>query len=127
MISQTLSPSCSANAFPQPQLNKTVAKLSFEELYKGYYNLVYRLCLRMTHNEAEAEDLAHDSLLQAQSKIDTFRGDAAFTSWLHRLTVNQVLMHFRKSRMRYERMTDTGIMQDLIDPSSCFAHFRGHF
>jgi RNA polymerase sigma-70 factor, ECF subfamily len=90
--------------------------ISFEELYTRYYRRVYSLCLRMTANVADAEDLAHDVFLQVQRKLASFRGESAFTTWLHRITVNQVLMHFRKRSVRSETTTETGEMPELKEP-----------
>jgi RNA polymerase sigma-70 factor (ECF subfamily) len=81
---------------------------AFERLYERHNRRVYSLCLRMTQNVAEAEDLAQEAFIQLFRKIGSFRGDSAFTTWLHRLTVNQVLMHFRKRRVKVERTTDDG-------------------
>ena len=82
--------------------------LAFEELYERHNRRVYSLCLRMTSNIAEAEDLAQEVFIQLFRKIGSFRGESAFTTWLHRLTVNQVLMHFRKRGVRLEQTTDDG-------------------
>ena len=81
---------------------------AFEELYGRHNRRVYSLCLRMTGNAAEAEDLAQEVFIQLFRKVGSFRGDSAFTTWLHRLTVNQVLMHFRKRSVRDEKTTDEG-------------------
>ena len=81
---------------------------SFETLYDRHNRRVYSLCLRMTANTAEAEDLAQEVFIQLFRKIGSFRGESAFTTWLHRLTVNQVLMHFRKRGVRMEQTTDDG-------------------
>jgi RNA polymerase sigma-70 factor, ECF subfamily len=59
---------------------------------------VYSLCLRMLGDPVEAEDLAQEAFLQLFRKIHTFRGESAFSSWLHRLTANVVLMSFRKKK-----------------------------
>jgi RNA polymerase sigma-70 factor (ECF subfamily) len=72
----------------------------------------------MTGNMAEAEDLTQEVFIQLHRKIGSFRGEAAFTTWLHRLTVNQVLMHFRKRSVRSELTTDDGEMPDSIDPET---------
>lgn len=79
---------------------------AFEEIYKRHYRRVYSLCLRMLQNSTEAEDLTQDVFIQLHRKISSFRGESAFTTWLHRLTVNQVLMHFRKRVVRYEKTAD---------------------
>src|ERR1700752_1343011 len=61
---------------------------SFEVLYSLHKRRVYSLCLRMLGNVAEAEDLTQEAFLQLYRKIGTFRGDSAFSTWLHRLAVN---------------------------------------
>ena len=81
---------------------------AFEELYDRHHRRVYSLCLRMTQNASEAEDLAQEAFIQLFRKIGSFRGESAFTTWLHRLTVNQVLMHFRKRSVKLERTTEEG-------------------
>ncbi len=81
---------------------------AFEQLYERHNRRVYSLCLRMTQNVAEAEDLAQEAFIQLFRKIGSFRGESAFTTWLHRLTVNQVLMHFRKRGVKMEQTTDDG-------------------
>jgi RNA polymerase sigma-70 factor, ECF subfamily len=70
----------------------------FERLYQLHSSRVNRLCLRMVKNPTEAEDLTQSAFLQVFRKIQTFRSDSLFYTWLHRLTVNIVLMHFRKRR-----------------------------
>ena len=72
---------------------------AFEKLYERHNRRVYSLCLRMTQNAAEAEDLAQEAFIQLFRKIGSFRGDSAFTTWLHRLTVN-VVLNARKSETR---------------------------
>jgi RNA polymerase sigma-70 factor (ECF subfamily) len=69
---------------------------AFEGLYGLHKRRVYSLCLRMTGNTAEAEDLTQEAFLQLYRKIATFRGESAFSTWLHRLAVNVVLMRLRK-------------------------------
>src|SRR5712671_1415835 len=82
----------------------------FEEIFQLHHRRVYSLCLRMIGNPAEAEDLTQDVFLQVFRKLGTFRGESAFTTWLHRLTVNQVLMHFRKNYVTKEQLTEDGEM-----------------
>ena len=69
---------------------------AFAQLYSLHKRRIYSLCLRMVNNVAEAEDLTQEAFLQLHRKISTFRGDSAFSTWLHRLAVNVVLMHLRK-------------------------------
>jgi RNA polymerase sigma-70 factor, ECF subfamily len=69
-------------------------------LYERYRQRVFLLCLRMTGNPAEAEDLTQEVFIQLLLKVGSFRGESQFTTWLHRLTVNQVLMHFRRTNRR---------------------------
>jgi len=71
---------------------------AFEKLYRKYNRRVYGLCLRMTKNQTDAEDLTQEAFLQVFRKIRTFRGDSAFFTWFHRLTVNVVLMSLRKRK-----------------------------
>jgi len=80
----------------------------FEELYRRHYRRVYALTLRMMGNPTEAEDMTQEVFLQLFNKIGMFRGESQFTTWLHRMTVNQVLMHFRKKSTRSELLTDEG-------------------
>jgi RNA polymerase sigma-70 factor (ECF subfamily) len=94
------------------------AMSGFEELYRKHYRRVYSICLRMTGNMAEAEDLTQEVFIQLHRKLSSFRGEAAFTTWLHRLTVNHVLMYFRKRSVRSELTTEDGEMPDLLDPDT---------
>jgi len=69
---------------------------AFATLFHTHKMRIYSLCLRMTNNAAEAEDLAQDAFLQVFRKLATFRGDSALSTWLYRIAVNTVLMHFRR-------------------------------
>ncbi len=73
--------------------------VAFEYLYGLHSRRVYALCLRMVSNPADAEDLAQEAFLQLFRKIGTFRGESAFSTWLHRMTVNVVLMRLRKKSL----------------------------
>jgi RNA polymerase sigma-70 factor (ECF subfamily) len=73
---------------------------AFATLFNAHRTKVYSLCLRMTSNTAEAEDLTQDAFLQVFRKLGTFRGDSALSTWLYRVAVNTVLMHFRKKGLR---------------------------
>ena len=80
---------------------------AFEVLYNLHKRRVYSLCLRMTANAAEAEDLTQEAFLQLYRKIATFRGESAFSTWLHRLAVNVVLMRLRKKGLSVVPLEET--------------------
>ena len=99
---------------------------AFERLYSMHVDRVYGLCLRMTGNVSEAEDSTQEAFIQAWNKLHLFRGDSAFSTWLHRIAVNAVLGRIRKSRREQDRLqvvfeqssapvttADTGDMRDL--------------
>src|SRR5580765_129350 len=81
---------------------------TFHELYQKHHQRVHSICLRMTKDAVEAEDLTQDVFLHLFRTFGSFRGESAFTTWLHRLTVNIVLMHFRRRKRRRESLSDTG-------------------
>lgn len=101
---------------------------AFERLYRMHIDRVYGLCLRMTGNVAEAEDCAQETFIQAWNKLDKFRGDSAFSTWLHRIAVNAVLGRARKAKREHDRIqvafeqssapateADNGELRDLSD------------
>jgi RNA polymerase sigma-70 factor (ECF subfamily) len=110
-----------ATADPQPPAQSadeiTLARAqagdhsAFAQLYSLHKRRVYSLCLRMLGNVAEAEDLTQESFLQLHRKIATFRGDSAFSTWLHRLTINVVLMHLRRKGLNLISL------DEALDPS----------
>jgi RNA polymerase sigma-70 factor (ECF subfamily) len=71
---------------------------AFEQLYRQYSRRVFAICVRMVKNAGEAEDLTQEAFLMLFRKIHTFRGESRFSTWLHRLTFNTVLMRLRKKR-----------------------------
>jgi RNA polymerase sigma-70 factor, ECF subfamily len=79
----------------------------FEALYGFHKRRVYSLCFRMTGNTEEAEDHTQEAFIQLYRKIASFRGDSAFSTWLHRLAVNIVLMHFRKKGLSEISLDET--------------------
>ena len=98
-----------ANAIRHAQAGDAAA---FEFLYQLHGRRVYALCLRMVSNPADAEDLAQEAFLQLFRKISTFRGESAFSTWLHRMTVNVVLMRLRKKSL------PTDSLEETIDPDA---------
>ena len=103
-----------AKDFELTQAAATGDMVAFEELYQRHHRRVYSICMRMLQNTYEAEDLTQDVFIQLYRKVGSFRGDSAFTTWLHRMTVNQVLMHFRKRNVKFEKTTDEGETPDQI-------------
>jgi RNA polymerase sigma-70 factor, ECF subfamily len=93
---------------------------AFEWLYEKHKRRVYSLCLRMTANTAEAEDLAQEAFLQLYRKIGTFRGESAFSTWLHRLSVNVVLMHLRRKNLPVVSLEETSQATDEDSPRKDF-------
>lgn len=106
-----------APASPQPTKQVTEADAirlaqagdaaAFEFLYQLHSRRVYALCLRMVNNPADAEDLMQEAFLQLFRKIGTFRGESAFSTWLHRMTVNVVLMRLRKKSLPVASLEET--------------------
>jgi RNA polymerase sigma-70 factor (ECF subfamily) len=80
---------------------------AFEHLYGLHSRRVYALCLRMVGNPSDAEDLMQEAFLQLFRKIGTFRGESAFSTWLHRMTVNVVLMRLRKKTLPAASLEET--------------------
>jgi RNA polymerase sigma-70 factor, ECF subfamily len=80
---------------------------AFAALFEAHKRRVYSLCLRMLGNPTEAEDLTQEAFLQLFRKIATFRGESAFSTWLHRLSVNVVLMHLRKKGLNQISLDET--------------------
>jgi RNA polymerase sigma-70 factor, ECF subfamily len=85
---------------------------AFEFLYRLHGRRVYALCLRMVGNPADAEDLMQEAFLQLFRKIGTFRGESAFSTWLHRMTVNVVLMRLRKKSL------PTDSLEEAMEPDA---------
>jgi RNA polymerase sigma-70 factor (ECF subfamily) len=73
--------------------------VAFERIYRTHSRKVYTLCLRMVGDRTDAEDLTQEVFLQLFRKIHQFRGESAFSTWLHRMSVNIVLMRFRKKNL----------------------------
>ncbi len=84
---------------------------AYATLFEAHKRRVYSLCLRMTGNIAEAEDLTQEAFLQLYRKIATFRGESAFSTWLHRLAVNVVLMHLRKKGLQKDSLDEVDTSQ----------------
>ena len=75
---------------------------AFDEIYSRHRTFVYNVALRMTGNTADAEDLTQESFISVLRRVGSFRGDSLFTTWLYRIVINQVKMHFRYRSSRHE-------------------------
>jgi len=82
-------------------------RTAFEALYRAHAGRVYALCLRLTADAAQAEERTQDAFIRAWERLATFRGESAFSSWLYRLTVNEVLLGRRAERRREQRIVTT--------------------
>ena len=85
---------------------------AFAQLYAIHKKHVYSLCLRMVGSVPEAGDLTQGAFLQVYRKIDTFRAESALSTWVHRLTINVVLMHLRKKGLQLNSL------DEMMEPAS---------
>src|SRR6201985_3539230 len=99
---------------------KNGAAEAFSKLYALHKRRVYTLCLRMLGNVSEAEDMTQEAFLHLFRKINSFRGESAFSTWLHRLTVNLVLMQLRKKGLQLVSLEDTINPSDEDTPKRDF-------
>jgi len=93
---------------------------AFETLFRQYKHRVYSVCLRMIGNTAEAEELTQEAFLQVFRKIQTFRSESAFSTWLHRLSVNIVLMRLRKKTVIETPLEDSASGEEFDEPRKEF-------
>lgn len=94
---------------------------AFERLYRAHVGRVYALCLRMAGDPHVAEELAQEAFIRAWQKLESFRGASAFSTWLHRLTVNVVLGHLRKAG-RLQVLDDERAADLVADQPETSAH-----
>jgi len=86
-------------------------RAAFDQLYAEHVGHVYAVCLRMTAEPARAEQLTQDAFVRAWRALHTFRGQSAFSSWLHRLAVNVVFEDQRTLRRREQRVMIDGDLE----------------
>lgn len=105
----------SASGAPDDAVRRAQAgeRGAFDELYEAHVDRVYALCLRMTADRRWAEELVQDVFVKAWRRIDTFRGASAFSTWLHRVTVN-VVLDAQKARGRRPAQLSTLSDEALI-------------
>jgi RNA polymerase sigma-70 factor (ECF subfamily) len=97
--------------------------LAYEQLYRTHVGRVNGLCLRMTRDRGEAEELVQDVFVRVWEKLGTFRGGSAFATWIHRVTVNTVIQHLR-AKARWRDRHDAVADPDAA-PDHRFAHAGG--
>ncbi len=90
---------------------------AFEEIYKRYRLRAYAISLRMLRDPSRAQDSTQDAFVQLYRKIGTFRGEAAFSTWFHRLVVNQALMFMRQRYLKRERQSPEYSSYDPNEPT----------
>ena len=90
---------------------------AFERIYRANTDRVFSICVRMTGDRVRAEELTQDVFVRAWEKLGSFRGESAFSTWLHRLAVNLVLNE-RKSERRQESRMDAGVEDMDVLPAT---------
>ena len=81
---------------------------AFDQLVTRYWDRIYAMTNQLLRNKQDAEEVTQDAFIRAHRGLVNFRGDSAFSTWLHRLTVNQVLMYFRRRSVKNEKVSDDG-------------------
>jgi RNA polymerase sigma-70 factor (ECF subfamily) len=95
---------------PEPRAGDGDRSLSAEQVFHDFAPRVLHMARKMVNGEADAEDVTQEVLLQVVRKLPSFRGEAAFPTWLHRITINAALSHRRKRAVREE-----GRIRDPLD------------
>ncbi|HKO96875.1 MAG TPA: sigma-70 family RNA polymerase sigma factor [Pyrinomonadaceae bacterium] len=111
---------CEMSDYTLAQRAGTGDMQAVEQLYLRHNRNVYSICLRMTTNVADSEDLAQEVFIQVLRYVRGVRGDSAFKAWLSRLTVNHVLMHFRRRSSRPEQLSDEEISDRALGDTEPF-------
>lgn len=91
---------------------------AFEHLYKAHSARVYSVCLRILKSRTDAEDLVQQVFLRVFRRIGTFRSDASFSTWLHRVAVNTALMHLRHLKTRPAEVGDATLQDSVARDTS---------
>jgi RNA polymerase sigma-70 factor (ECF subfamily) len=118
------SPSAGLGADPDVALAAAGDRRAFERLYHQHLSRVFSLCARMVNDRTRAEELTQDVFVRAWEKLHLFRGEAAFGTWLHRMTVNLVL-NARKTEGRQRGRFDDDDEGDGIDVLPARPHAPG--
>ena len=100
------------NRFTKP--SPSGSAMNFERAYRMYRRRIYTKCLHMVGNEAEAEDLTQEVFLQLFRKMDSFRAESAFSTWLYRLAINVVLMRLRRKSLTTTSLEEATELKDGV-------------
>jgi RNA polymerase sigma-70 factor (ECF subfamily) len=95
---------------------------AFEQLYRWHVNRVYAVCLRLCCDAVTAQELTQDAFVRAWERLDSFRHESAFSSWLYRLTVNVVLGDRRSRQRRAAKMAEAESIDGLYSGSEAPSH-----
>lgn len=88
---------------------------AFKKLYERHLPVVYGLCLRLTGSAQQAEEATQEVFIRLWRKLDSFRGDSSFSTWLHRLTTNTTISYLRRQKSWLQRFSDREDEQELAD------------
>ena len=100
-------PSATETGGEETAADTNAAEPTFEAFYRTHAKRIYSLAYRFTGNAADAEELLQEIFLQAHRKLDSFRQEAALSTWLHRLAVNRCLDHLRSRAVRQNARTES--------------------
>jgi RNA polymerase sigma-70 factor (ECF subfamily) len=96
---------------------------AYEDLYRRHVGRVFGLCLRMTRDRREAEEMVQDVFVRVWDKLNSFKGDSAFSTWLHRVAVNTVIENFR-AKARWRERNDAEVDPETLSDNA-FAQIAG--
>jgi len=96
-------------------------RLAQSELYKLYYKAMYNTCYRMLNDRVEAEDVMQESFLAAFLKINTYRGEMSFGSWLKRIVINKTIDTLRARKIKFDELDERASIPDEEDKNAAEA------
>jgi len=101
---------------------RTGDRLAQREIYRLYYKAMYNTCYRMISNQVEAEDIMQESFLAAFLKINSYKGEMSFGSWLKKIVINKSIDVLRARKVRFEELNEKSIVYEAEDePDLSFA------
>jgi RNA polymerase sigma factor (sigma-70 family) len=101
---------------------RTGDRLAQREIYRLYYKAMYNTCYRMISNQVESEDIMQESFLAAFLKINSYKGEMSFGSWLKKIVINKSIDVLRARKVRFEELNEKSIVYEAVDePDLSFA------